>query len=139
MPQPAEILQHMLANDKFSKWLGLEIIDFRLGYCKLKFVVTGDMLNGFDIVHGGVLFAAADSAFAFACNSQGVLSVALDVTISFVKPARAGNTIVVEAREVSTGNKVSFYDVSILDTEGKILAIFKGTAFRTDRDVLKAQ
>ena len=94
------------------------------------------MLNGFGTVHGGIMFAAADSAFAFACNSHGILSVALDAHISFIKSASAGERLTVEASEVHTGNKTSFYNINITNESGAIAAIFKGTAYRTGKNVV---
>src|ERR1043165_4940198 len=107
------VLKTMLDNDAFSKWLGIIIDEYKVGYCRLHFTIREEMLNGFGIVHGGVVFSAADSAFAFACNSHGPLTVALDVTISFVKTAVTGDKIHVEAREVHRGNKTGFYDITV--------------------------
>ena len=125
----------MLSKDAFSKWLGIVVDEYREGYCRLHFTITGEMLNGFGIVHGGVIFAAADSAFAFACNSHGRISVALDAHISFIKTASAGQTISIEATEVHTGNKTSFYNISVRNENGEIVAMFKGIAFRTEKKV----
>lgn len=133
----APILQTMLAKDNFSQWMGLQVTEYREGYCQLQFTITDTMLNGFGIVHGGILFAAADSAFAFACNSHGRLSVALDAQISFIKPAKADDTVVVTATEVHTGNRTSFYNIVIFLQNGIIIATFKGTAFRTDKMVVE--
>ena len=94
---PQEVLNTMRKNDRFTDWLGLQIDRVDLGYCKLHYTVKHEMLNGFDYVHGGVLFSAADSAFAFACNSHGILSVALDVSITFTRPAKEGEILFVEA------------------------------------------
>ena len=129
------ILNTMLANDNFSKWLGIEIDEYREGYCRLHYTIREEMLNGFGIVHGGILFSGADSAFAFACNSHGRLSVALDVHTSFLKAAKAGEVITIEAKEIQTGHKVSFYDVVSKNGEGDIVSVFKGTAYRTSKPV----
>src|SRR5437016_14035462 len=83
-PGTALVLKTMLDKDNFSKWLGIVVDEYREGYCRLHFTIREEMLNGFGIVHGGIVFSAADSAFAFACNSHGQLSVALDVHISFI-------------------------------------------------------
>lgn len=128
-----DILNVMLQKDRFTEWLGIIIDEHKAGYCRLHFAVRDEMLNGFDIVHGGVVFAAADSAFAFACNGDGRLTVALDVSISFVKTATAGEELFVEAKEVHAGNKTGFYDVRVTNKTGEIIALFKGTAYRTDR------
>jgi acyl-CoA thioesterase len=131
----SRILHTMLDKDNFSKWLGIEVDEYREGYCRLHFTVKAEMLNGFHIVHGGVLFSAADSAFAFACNSHGRISVALDAHISFIRSAREGDTISVEAREIHTGNKTSFYNISINHGADPV-AVFKGTAYRTSANVI---
>lgn len=130
-----EVLARMLARDKFTSWLGLQIDEHGFGYCKLHYTITEDMLNGFDIVHGGILFSASDSAFAFACNSHGRLTVALDVSISFTRPAKAGEVLTVEAKEVHLGNKIGVYDIRTTNEQGELVAIFKGTAYRTSRPV----
>jgi len=135
MPTPAEITAHMMKHDRFSQWLGLQIDATDTGYCKLHFKITDDMVNGFGVVHGGVLFSAADSAFAFACNSHGILTVALDVSISFTRPARTGDLLAVEARELHQGNKTGVYEVRVSNTAGDLVALFKGTAYRTSKTI----
>ena len=121
----------MMNKDYFSQWMGIEVDEIREGFCRLHFTVKEEMLNGFGIVHGGIVFAAADSAFAFACNSHGKISVALDVSISFLKPAAINEVITAEANEIHTGNKTSFYDVTVYNRQDAIIAVFKGTAYRT--------
>jgi len=132
---PARVLALMLEKDQFSQWLGLQIDDIGPGFCKLHFRVNDRMLNGFHIVHGGVVFSAADSAFAFACNSHGQLTVALDVSITFTRPARSGDLLFVEAREIHLGEKTGVYDVRTTNAAGELVALFKGTAYRTSRVV----
>ena len=102
-----QVLEKMLSADAFSRWMGLEVEAVGEGWCKLKFLVKPDMLNGFGIIHGGAIFAASDSAFAFACNSHGRIAVALDVSITFTKSATTGETLFVEARELHLGHKTS--------------------------------
>lgn len=132
-----KILQQMLEKDTFSNWLGLKVIDFREGYCKLRYVIRDEMLNGHGGVHGGIIFSAADSAFAFACNSQNIISVALDVHITFVRYAKTGDELIVEARELHLGNKISVYEISTKNKAGELIAQFKGTAYRTGKPFLK--
>jgi acyl-CoA thioesterase len=132
---PEEVLQIMLKRDRFSAWLGLQIIEIRKGYCKLQYRITLEMMNGFDNVHGGVLFSAADSAFAFACNSYGHLTVALDASVSFTKPAKTGELMTVEAIEVFLGNKTGIYDVRTTNENNELIALFKGTAYRTSTKI----
>ncbi len=133
MKQPQQILDKMLENDHFTQWLGLNIDEIGEGSCRLHYVIKKEMLNGFSTVHGGVIFSAADSAFAFACNAHGRISVALDVSITFTKAARVGEVLTVEAREVYLGHKTSVYDIVTKNENGEIVAIFKGTAYRTDK------
>jgi acyl-CoA thioesterase len=132
---PREVLEVMLKRDRFTAWLGLVIDEIGLGYCKLHFRVTDTMLNGFDIIHGGVLFSASDSAFAFACNSHGILTVALEVSISFTRPAGAGDLLTVEAQEANLGNRIGIYDIRTTNEDGELVALFKGTAYRTGKPV----
>jgi acyl-CoA thioesterase len=132
---PEEVLQIMLKRDRFTEWLGLQITEIGKGFCKLQYRITQDMMNGFDNVHGGVLFSAADSAFAFACNSHGHLTVALDVSVSFTKPAKTGELMTVEAVEVFLGNKIGIYDVRTTNENNELIALFKGTAYRTSTKI----
>ena len=83
-----------------------------------------------------VLFSAADSAFAFACNSHGILTLALDVSISFTRPARIGDLLHVEAREIHLGNRTGVYEVRITNAAEELVALFKGTAYRTSKPVI---
>ena len=133
---PKEVLDIMIARDAFTKWLGLEIDEAALGYCKLHYTVTKDMVNGFDIIHGGVLFSASDSAFAFACNSHGTITVALDVSITFTRPAKIGDVLTVEAKEIHLGNRTGLYEIRTTNEEGNLVCFFKGTAYRTGKEVV---
>jgi acyl-CoA thioesterase len=132
---PREVLEIMLAKDRFTAWMGLQIDEVGLGYCRLHYVVTDTMLNGFDIAHGGVLFSASDSALAFACNSRGILSVALEADISFTRPARAGDRLTVEAKEDHSGNRTGVYDIRTTNQRGEVVSLFRGTAYRTGKPV----
>jgi acyl-CoA thioesterase len=127
----------MLANDSYSKLLGLEVDEVGPGYCRLHFTVRPDMLNGFSSLHGGVTFSAADSAFAFACNSHGRQSVGLTVTVDYLEAGRLGDVITVEAREESLKHKVGVYQVRVVNQNGLTLALFKGTAYRTSNEILQ--
>ena len=132
---PQEVLKIMVARDRFTAWLGLKIDEIREGYCRLHYTVKEDMLNGFERIHGGVLFSAADSAFAFACNSHGLITVALDVSITYTRPALAGDKLYVEAVEIHLGNKTGLYDIRTTNEKGELVCQFKGTAYRTSKKV----
>jgi len=132
---PQEVLDIMQPRDRFSAWLGLQVEEIGAGYCRLHYTVTKDMLNGFERIHGGILFSAADSAFAFACNSHGLITVALDVSITFTRPALEGDRLFVEAKEVHLGNKTGLYDIRTTNERGELVSLFKGTAYRTSKKV----
>src|SRR5436853_2253995 len=80
------VIDHMLKTDAFSNWLGIQLLETKEGYSKIKMIVREEMLNGLNVVHGGIAFSLADSAFAFACNNRNNLSLALETSISFLKP-----------------------------------------------------
>ena len=104
-----DVVNHMMENDYFSQWMGVEVIEIKEGYSKIKMAIRKEMVNGFGIVHGGIPFSLADSAFAFACNSRNNLSVALDVTISFMKAVNTGDVLTAEAKEIHNGRSTGVY------------------------------
>jgi len=131
-----EVVAHMMKNDLFSQWLGVEVLEVREGYSKIKMTVREEMINGFGIVHGGIAFSLADSAFAFACNNRNVLSVALDTAINFLKPVHVGDVLTAEAKEIHNGKSTGLYHISISNQKDHVVAIFKGTCFRTDKKLV---
>jgi acyl-CoA thioesterase len=98
--------------------------------------IRPEMINGLGIIHGGVTFAFADSCFAFACNNRNVLSVALDTSINFVKPVHVGDTITGEAHEIHHGKSTGLYQITVTNQDNHIVAVFKGTCYRTHRNLL---
>ena len=130
------VVDHMMENDAFSKWLGIEVIEVKEGYSKVKMMVRKEMINGFGIVHGGIAFSLADSAFAFACNNRNNLSVALDVTITFTKAVNIGDVLTAEAKEVHNGRTTGVYLIEIVNQLGQLIALFKGTCFRTGKTLI---
>ena len=75
MPTPQQVVEHMMKYDKFSQWLGIEVIEITEGYSKIKMIIRPEMINGFGTTHGGIAFSLADSAFAFACNNIFTISL----------------------------------------------------------------
>ena len=128
-----EVVNHMMENDFFSQWLGIEVLDIKEGYSKIKMTVRKEMVNGFGIIHGGIPFSLADSAFAFACNNRNNLSVALDVTITFTKAVNVGDELTAEAKEIHNGKSTGLYHISITNQRDHVVAFFKGTCFRTGK------
>jgi acyl-CoA thioesterase len=126
----------MMQHDLFSQWLGIEIIEIKEGYSKIKMTVRTEMINGFGIVHGGIAFSLADSAFAFACNNRNNLSVALDTSINFIKPVHVNDLLTAEAKELHNGKSTGLYQISIFNQKDHLVAQFKGTCYRTNKPLL---
>ena len=127
----------MMQHDGFSKWLGIEIIEIKEGYSKIKMKIRAEMVNGFGIIHGGIAFSLADSAFAFACNNRNVLSVALDTSINFIKPVHIGDELTAEAKELHNGKSTGLYHISISNQNNHEVAVFKGLCYRTDKKLIE--
>jgi len=133
---PTSVVTHMMKHDLFSQWLGIEVLDVKEGYSKIKMTVREEMINGFGIVHGGIAFSLSDSAFAFACNNRNVLSVALDTSINFLKPVAVGDVLTAEAKELHNGKSTGLYHISISNQNDHLVAIFKGTCYRTNKKLI---
>jgi acyl-CoA thioesterase len=131
-----EVVDHMMDHDAFSQWLGIEVLEITEGYSRIRMTIRKEMVNGFGIVHGGVPFAFADSAFAFACNNRNNLSVALDVTISFMKAMHIGDVLTAEAKEIHNGRSTGVYLITLHNQKNEQVALFKGTCFRTGKTLI---
>lgn len=130
------VVSHMMENDLFSQWLGIEVLAIKEGYSKIKMIVRKEMINGFGIVHGGIAFSLADSAFAFACNNRNVLSVALDTSINFIKPVHVDDILTAEAKELHNGKSTGLYHITVINQKEHIVAQFKGLCYRTDKNLI---
>jgi acyl-CoA thioesterase len=130
------VVAHMMKHDLFSQWLGVEVLDIKEGYSKIKMTVRTEMINGFGIVHGGIAFSLADSAFAFACNNRNTLSVALDTSINFIKPINVGDVLTAEAKELHNGRSTGLYHINITNQHGHEVAVFKGLCYRTEKSLI---
>jgi len=131
-----KVVTHMMKHDLFSQWLGIEVIEIKEGYSKIKMTVREEMINGFGIVHGGIAFSLADSAFAFACNNRNVLSVALDTSINFIKPVHVDDVLIAEANEMHNGKSTGLYHIAIINQKEHLVAQFKGLCYRTDKSLI---
>ena len=121
----------MLGRDAFSRWLGISLVSVEDGACTLSMTVRDDMLNGFGVAHGGIVFSLADSAMAFACNTGARVTVAVDNSISYPAAVRAGDDLVAEAREESSTSRLGFYAVTVRRRDDEVVALFRGTVYRT--------
>ena len=133
---PNDVVNKMLETDAFSNWLGIGIIELKEGYSKITMTVRQEMLNGLGVVHGGIAFSLGDSAFAFACNSRNNLSLALDTSINFLKPVYIGDVLIAEATEIHNGKSTGLYQIKITNQQDQLVALFKGTCFRTGKAVV---
>lgn len=132
----AAVGEAMYARDGASQALGMALEEVRPGYARLRMTVRPDMLNGHGTCHGGLVFALADSAFAFACNSRDVVTVASGCTIEFLAPAEEGDVLVAEAQERSLEGRNGIYDVDVRLAEGRLVATFRGRSATTRGRVL---
>ena len=125
------IVDKMYNNDPFSQWLGIKRVEDGMGKSVLKMTIREDMLNGFSIAHGGISYALADSALAFAANSHGKLAVSIETSIAHIQQIKLGDVITATAQEESLSNKIAIYMVRITNQNEEQVALFKGTVYRT--------
>ena len=133
---PEHVVNHMMKHDLFSQWLGIQVLEIREGYSKIQMTLRDEMVNGFHVIHGGIAFSLADSAFAFACNNRNNLSVALDVTITFTKAVNIDDVLIAEAKEVHNGRSTGVYLITVVNQKNEQVALFKGTCFRTGKTLI---
>lgn len=131
-----KVVNTLLERDQFSKWLGLELLEFRPGYVRLQAQIRPEMMNGIGSLHGGVTFAMADSAFAFTCNMDNHISVALDANISFTKAGYVDDVFTIESREINATRKTGVYEVKITNQHNELVALFKGTCYRVGKPLI---
>jgi acyl-CoA thioesterase len=115
----------MFERDTASKALGIELVEAAGGQATARMRVTGEMVNGHGMTHGGFVFILADTAFACACNSHGPVTVAAGADISFLAPTRAGDVLTAYASERVTKGRSGIYDVTVT-CEGDVVAEFRG-------------
>lgn len=128
-PLAEAVRDGMLQNDRATRGLGIGITGIAPGQAQLEMRVRDDMLNGFDICHGGFITTLADSAFAFACNARNVMTVASGLSIDFLAPARSGDLLVAKAHEVSLAGRTGVYDVEVHNQRGEAVAVFRGRSY----------
>ena len=131
-----KVVEKMMLHDLFSQWMGIEVLEIKEGYSRIKMKIRPEMINGLGVVHGGIAFSLADSAFAFACNNRDNLSLALDTSINFTKPVRVNDILEAEATELHNGRSTGLYHIRISNQKKEIVALFKGTCFRTGKPLL---
>lgn len=135
MPSKAtRIIDALFEKDQFSRWLGIQRLEEGEGFSKLKMTIRPEMCNGMEIAHGGIAYSFADSAFAFASNSQGRQAVSIETSISHIIPLYPGDTIIAIASEKSLSKRTGVYEVRVEKENGELAALFKGTVYRKEKE-----
>jgi acyl-CoA thioesterase len=130
------VVAAMMAKDAFSRQLGMDVIDVRPNGATVRMRVRADMLNGFAVCHGGVTFALADSALAFASNTHGRVTVSIENSITYPKGVVEGDVLTATAEQESDTNRLAFYKVTVRRGDDTV-AMFRGTVYKTSQDFFK--
>jgi acyl-CoA thioesterase len=131
------VADRMFANDRASRGLGMAIAGVAPGTATLTMTVRADMLNGHAICHGGYIFTLSDSAFAFACNSYNLNTVAQGCAIEFLAPAREGDVLTARAAERSRAGRTGVYDIEVTNQRGETVALFRGKSYQIKGHVIE--
>lgn len=115
---------------------GIELVEIAPGYARMTMTVRKDMVNGHDICHGGMTFTLADTAFAYACNAGNEITVAAACNIVFPAPAKLGDVLTAECREVHKRGRAGVYDTTVTNQEGAVIGIFRGQSMRIQGEVV---
>ena len=131
------VANRMFENDCASRGLGMVIAAVAPGRAELTMTVRADMVNGHAICHGGFIFALADSAFAFACNSYNFNTVAQGCSIEYVAPAREGDVLTARGHERSLSGRTGVYDIEVTNQRGETIALFRGKSYRIKGHIIE--
>ena len=127
----------MFARDRASSGLGMRLTGVGPGHSQMTMAVRAEMLNGHATCHGGFIFTLADSAFAFACNSYNLTTVAAGCSIEYLAPAREGDVLTATAREQSLTGRSGVYDIDVKNQRGETIALFRGKSTRIKGHVVE--
>jgi acyl-CoA thioesterase len=133
-----QCMESMWAGDFASQDMGIEVDVTEPGSATAEFAVQQRMVNGHDICHGGYIFALADTAFAFACNTYNRVTVAASASIEFLRPARLGDRLTATASEAHRGGRTGVYDIEVVNQDGDTVAIFRGRSYATSQPMIKS-
>lgn len=133
MMEGTEIPYRMLSQDKFSQWMGIEILECEIGRCKIAMTVKGDMVNSMGKAHGGISYTLADTAFGYAANTHGKYAVSIETSVNHIEAIEEGDYLTAEATLDIQKNKVGFNIVEVRRGE-TLVALFKGVVYRTDKN-----
>ena len=130
------VVDTMMARDAFSQWLGISVLEVAPRSVTVRMTVRDEMLNGFRVCHGGIAFALADSALAFASNTHGRVTVSIENSITYPVAIAAGDVLTAFAEEESASNRLAFYRVTVRRQDDIVVALFRGTVYRTAQEYL---
>jgi acyl-CoA thioesterase len=122
----------LFERDRASQALGMRVIEVSPGRVRVTMTVRADMVNGHGLCHGGMVFALADSAFAFACNSYNESTVAAAASIDYLAAARSGDELTAEAAELWRTRRNGLYEITVINQRGERIALFRGRSYRID-------
>jgi acyl-CoA thioesterase len=128
------VVNGMVAKDAFSEWLGIEVLEIAPRRSVVQMQVRQEMVNGFGVSHGGIVYSLADSALAFACNTHGRVTVAIENSISYPHPVAVGDVLTAIADEDSATKKLGFYRVVVRNQKDVIVSTLRGTVYKTERE-----
>ncbi len=123
----------MLSQDPYSQWLGIEILESKIGYCKVALTIRPDMLNSMGKAHGGISYSLADTCFGFSANSHGRFAVSIETSINHIEALNLGDYITAESSIEKVNNKLGFNIIEV-KRGGELVALFKGVVYRTSKN-----
>lgn len=133
-PTPNHLIPfRMLAQDAYSQWLGIEILECEIGRCKVAMKVRPEMLNSMQKAHGGITYSLADTAFGFAANTHGKFAVSIETSINHIEAVNEGDYLVAESVIEKVNNKLGFNIIEVKRGD-ELVALFKGVVYRTNKD-----
>jgi acyl-CoA thioesterase len=130
---PKEIIDKMMAEDKMSQWLGIEVLNYDPGTVSVRMTVRDEMVNGFNVTHGGITYSLADSALAFSANSHGIRSMSIETSISHLKSVHVGDVLTASTKQLTLTRKTGVYIMDVVNQKNELVAHFKGTVYRSDK------
>jgi len=122
----------MLSQDAFSQWMGIEILESKIGYCKVAMTIRKEMLNSMNFAHGGVSYSLADTAFGFAANTHGKYAVSIESSINHIEALEEGDYLIAESIIDKVNNKLGFNIIEVKRGD-ELVALFKGVVYRTQK------
>lgn len=137
MSAPVAEVRALMAQDRFARSIGVRLVEVGAGRAVARLRIRPEHLNGAGVVQGGAIFTLADLAFAAACNSNGTIALALDVTITYARATSKG-TLEATAVQDAVSRRVSVCSVTVRDAAGEVVALFRGTAYRKDEPIASA-